>query len=322
MISRLIGGIPVWARRDHPVQRYQQRGETRARWQVRYGRALAVIVGLTMMGLIGGLIATRVFTVPAGQNPSESFYAIVYFPLIALQLLARIGATALTASVVSEEMRRQNWDNVRATVIGAELTLRARWAMVFYRLRPLLGLIFALRIILLGALLWDLASFQGRYLELLINGITPQSPEFLAIAALALVMTTALILPITGIGFDGAIGLTIAANAPSRAAVTILQGVWALVRIGVTAVLLYGAGQYLAGDLVLSDPAAWGIGFLALAMGDWGLGLLYLGRAGLIWATIPYSILFGVCLALFALAQAVLTDALVTFAARRAQKRG
>ena len=49
-------------------------------------------------------------------------------------MILSIAALTSTSSFVSDEMRRQNWDSLRATEHGAEMSMRARWVAVFYRL--------------------------------------------------------------------------------------------------------------------------------------------------------------------------------------------
>ena len=123
-------------------------------------------------------------------------------------------------------------------------------------------------------------------------------------------------------GLDTSLGLFISTTVQQRTYNTLLQLLLIIVRIGVTAALLYGVSQFLGGQLQTSDPAAWLLMFSAAAFGDWGLGMLYLGRAGEIWATVPYGIFIGLALVIFCFAQAYLTDQILVWAVKRAQKQG
>ena len=112
-------------------------------WRARYARALGVVLGGGVLLLIGVLIATNLLRRPAGQTPVELINAVVFWPLLVLQLILSVAALTSTSNFVSDEMRRQNWDNLRATEHGAEMSMRARWVAVFYRLRGLVGLVLA-----------------------------------------------------------------------------------------------------------------------------------------------------------------------------------
>ena len=326
MLVRLfIGQLPAWARRDHPVLR-QELGATTARvsWQRRYGRALGAVVGGGVLLLIGYLIATGLLRHSAGQTPVEVVNAVLFWPLLVLQVLLSIAGLASTSTFVSDEMRRQNWDNLRATELGAEMSMRARWAaVVFYRLRGLLGVVLIARAILIGLMLWELTAFQGRYLDLLINGITPDVPLVAAVLLVSFLMTAALLLPLTTVGFDAAVGLLVSALVQQRTYSTLIQAVLIFVRLALTAGLLVGATLVLQGQfLQSSDGAAWLLMLGFGAIGDWGLAFLNLGRSSELWATIPYGIFLGLALLVFALVQAAVADRLLVFAVRQAQKKG
>ena len=74
--------------------------------------------------------------------------------------------------------------------------------------------------------------------------------------------------------------------------------------------------------LTLSDGTAWLLMGGFAAFGDWGLSFLHLGFFGEIWATIPYGIFLGVALLAFALAGSALTEWILAFATRRAERSG
>ena len=129
--------------------------------------------GAVVLLIAGYLIATNLLTDPLGKTLSESINAVVYFPLLTVQIATGMIALVGTSSFVSDAIRRQNWDSLRATEQGTIQALRARWVAVFYRLRGLIGVIVGVRVILIALLLFDLTEFQGRELDLLINGISP-----------------------------------------------------------------------------------------------------------------------------------------------------
>ncbi len=318
--QRFARQLPDWARRAHPALRYELGHEAPRPARSRYLRALLVVLaGLVLFGL-GYLLATRFLTQDAGDNVLDALHRTLYSPALALQAVLIAAAFSLTIGKVAREVRRQNWDNVRATPDGADLALRARWAAVFYRLRGLLGVVLVIRVILLVGLLWDLTAFQGRYLDLLISGITPEIGLVTAIVLLALTMTGALLLPVTALGLNAALGLLLSTAVRQRTYATLAQTVYLLLRLVVAVVVLSSAAQFLNGQTTPGDLSAWLLIFGAAAVGDWGLMLLSLSLYGEVWATVPYGILIGLALFGWALLEAALADQLLAWAVRRAQQ--
>lgn len=328
MIQRFTGQLPAWARPEHPVLRYELGSTARPSWKVRYARAFGVVVLGALLLMVGYFAATGLMRNPAGENPVEIMNNVLFWPLLVLQVLLRIVAVTLTSNTVADEIRRQNWDSLRATPFGAELAMRARWATVFYRLRGLLGVILVARVVLIGGLLWDLTAFQGRHLDLLTTGITPEVALVVAVLLLSFLMTAALLLPLTAVGFDSSIGLLISATVQQRTYSTLLQALYIFFRIAVVVLLVFATTRFLQGQFVVegqlgvTDLLSWVLVFAFGAMGDWGLAFLHLGRYGEIWATVPYGIFLGLALLVFALIQAALADQLLVFAVRRAQRKG
>lgn len=324
LVRLLIGPLPAWTQRGDPLLRYQL-GPAAARlpWRWRYLRALGVVLAGGLLLLTGVLIATNLLRQPAGQTIPEIVNAVAFWPLIALQLALSVAALTSTTTFVSDELRRQSWDNLRTTEHGTEFAMRARWAAVFYRLRGLLGVTLALRALLIGLLLWELTAFQGRYLDLLINGVTPDVPLLAAVLLVALTLTAALLLPLTTLGLDAATGLLVSAVVRTRTASTLLQAVLISLRVVVTGLLLLGARLWLEGQLLAAaDVPAWLLLETYGAVGDLGLALLQLGRSSEIWARVPYGIFLGLGLVAFALLEAAAADRILRLAARQAQQHG
>lgn len=321
-MRRFFPALPGWARTDNPVMKYQLPHGTRPSRAIRLLRAFGVIVLGAVLLLLGYMLATDFLHRQPGSYPVESINNVLYFPLLALQILLSIAALLLTTDAVSKEKRLQHWDNLRATPSGADLVLRTRWASVFYRLRGLLGIIIVGRVVLLACMLYDLTSFQGRYIDLLINGVIPEVGVIVAVLLLALQMTASILLPVTATGFDASFGLFLSTAVQQRTYNVLLQLLLIIARIGITAVLLFGMSAFFAGQFQTSDPVAWLLMFSAAAFGDWGLSLLYLGRAGEMWATVPYGIFIGLALVIFCFVQAYLADQILVWAVKRAQRRG
>lgn len=320
MIRALFGELPAWARRDHPMLRYELGKTPRPRRAGRLLRALGVVVGLLLLGGAGVMIATDFLSQAAGQTLVESIHNIAYFPLVFVQFAAGIAAFTMTADVVGEELRRQNWDNLRATANGADIALRTRWFAVFHRLRGLIACLLIVRLVLLGMILYELTAFQGRYLDILIFGITPEVPLPVAVLLVSFLMTAALLLPLTEIALGAAVGLLVSAYVHKRTFSTLAQFLIILTRAAITFGLLIAAHAYLTGTLTLSDPLGWLLMFAFGGAGDWGAAYLLLSRFAQVWATVPYGVFLGLALIGFALAQAWLADRVLRLAIRRAQR--
>ncbi|MCL4247329.1 MAG: hypothetical protein KJ065_04165 [Anaerolineae bacterium] len=333
MLERILGPLPAWARRDHPMLRYELRGGGKAnrRWLLLLGAGVLACLLLAL----GYIIATELLARPLSPNLTESINRVLYAPLLVLQILLGITALSISIGAIGEIIRRQQWDTLRVTEDGAGLTLRTRWAAVFYRVRPLLAIIVGLRLLLILGILWDLTAFQGQYLDLLISGIVPQmsipvpigQPSLdlgvvAGIMLLAFMLTAAVLLPLTSVGFDAAAGLFLSTVFRQRAYNALVQFGLLLLRLLMIGVLLFAGFRFLSGQSTVPDGLSFGVMFLFGALGDWGLYFLHLSSFGEVWAIVPYGIFLGLALLLFALVQAFLADRLLLWAIRRAQSLG
>jgi hypothetical protein len=225
-------------------------------------------------------------------------------------------------NTVSEQKRRMAWDNLRATEGGAGIALRAKWASVYYRLRLLLGLVMVIRVALVLGILYDLTGFQGRYIDLLINNITPEVSPIVGALLLAFLMTAALLLPLTAMGMQAAIGLFIAVNVQQRIYNVMAQVIIILVRLLIIVGLTYATTQFINNQITLGDGPAWILAGAYAAIGDWGLRFLHVGFYSEIWATIPYTIFYGIALLVFALGQSLVTEWILALTIRCAERIG
>lgn len=320
MIRRLFGELPAWARQSHPMLRYELgRGAAvspRGRWLRALGGTLFVLL---LFGA-GTFLATNGLRQPPGQSLTLSLHNIVYWPVLALQQLIGFVAFTLTANAVSDEVRRQHWDSLRATPDGVALSLRTRWAAAYYRLRPLLALVLVVRLVLVLGILYDLTAFGGRYFDLLLNGIVPDVPLVLGLVLLTLFMTAALLSPLVSLGLEAAFGLLFSVTVRQRTYSILLQIFLLLARLAVVAGLAQGMTQFLNAEIVVQPyPMLLAGGYAALV--DGGLAYLNLGLYGDVWAKAPWSVLTAVGLLAFVFVQALLTDWLLARAVQRAEAR-
>jgi hypothetical protein len=326
MLSKLFS-LPEWAHPQHPVLRYVLGSLPVSTPRARLGRVLLVALLGVLLVLGGYILATGYLQNPAGQHLTDSALAIMFWPAIVIQVVVSIAALSLTAGAVSEELRRQTWDSLRSTREGTALTMRARWVAVFYRLRGLIGIVLLVRLLLIAGILYDLTAFRGGYLDRIINGIQPDLPSYMGVILLSFWMSAALLLPIVAIGFDAALGLLVSTYAQTRGSSIITQLILAIIRLAVVAFFLVTMRQFLDGFFAqtgnpLSDSTAWLLTAGYAAFGDWGLFFLEVGNNGMVWATVPYSVFVGVALLVFCFVLALLTDGLIAWAVRRAERTG
>jgi hypothetical protein len=338
MLERFYAQLPEFARPDHPLMRYALvRG---ARRQDRRAQVLRFILGvlLTLLLLVPGYqIATDVgrSTLDAA-NLIGKLFLVLYWPLVLLQIITRIFAISSTSGVIASEVQHGTWDTLKVTTDGAQLTLKTRWAAVFYRLRWLLILLVAARVVFIIGALIDLTSFQGRYLDLLLSGTTPFGPPnvsnelsvVLGIVTTAIMMTASLLMPFTAVAFDAGLGMLLGTVARGRLVGLLGQVILIILRMVVTGLALFvGAavlslgttrfGLFGPGDNPLG---AWIGALFGIGEGDLGLTLLHLPHVQRLWADIEYGVLVSIALLGYALLQAGLANLLVKWAGRRATK--
>lgn len=322
MFQRLTGQLPAWMLPDHPILRYTLGRNREEKSRRRRLSNLAGLVAVLVAFVIGGyFVSSEQFTVnPFDQPLSQMLFNILFWPTLILQVVLQIAAQTMTINTIGEEKRRQTWDSLKTTSQGAALTVRTRWsAVLFYRLRGFIAILLAVRIILIGALLFDLTAFRGEYLNYLTGSITPSIPLPLAVLLLAVMMAATLLLPITGLGIDAASGLLVSTFAQQRTYTVLVQVVITALRVAIIVGLLFTVTQFRTGELEASALVTWLLLFFFAAMGDWGLSFLWLGFYGSqVWAEVPYGIFIGLAVLLYVMVQAALTDGLMNLAIRRA----
>lgn len=320
MIKRLIGDIPDWAKGDNPLLRYElSRLEDKSGSAV--GRIVLWVIGLTVFTLGGYLYATEGLQRGLQMPYTVDIWRMLVFPLIAIQLVFRVAGLSLGVGAVTDERQRQTWDNLRATERGAELGLRTRWVSVFYRLRGLAFTILLARLVLLGAILYELTSMQGGYLDLLTARAIPSVSMEVGVILLASFMTAFIIMPITATGVDIAIGLFISTNIRNRALSALAQVLVIVFRVVTTVGLFWIIWQLMNGESGLEGLPALGALGAGAILADWGLILSQLSNAGEIWAQIPYAVFLGAVMLIFAVIQVGIASALLMLSVQSAEVR-
>jgi hypothetical protein len=323
MLKWFLSDIPAWAMPENPVLRYEL-----ARYQPdvtpgrRVLRFFGWVTGLVALVLLGYGIATDWFQEPAGRNLSEALWRMLFFPALFLQVLLQAIAFSLSVNAISEERQQQRWESLRATENGASLALRTRIVAIMYRLRGLILPVLAVRVILIGALLYEMVSLRGDYLAILTatGSSVPSVPLMVAVALVAASMTAALVLPLTTIAADIALGLALSAGVRNRAVTGSLLVIIVAFRIAIIGMLLAGTLRFLKGALTLSDGLSWLWLAAYSVLADWGLLWLQLQQAGVIWSDVPYSVYIGGVLLLAVVVQMLLIKGLVRLAVRAAER--
>ena len=320
MIKRIIGDIPDWAKRENPLLRYElSRREDKSGSAV--GRVAMWVIILSALVLGGYLYVTNGLQRSLQMPYTLDIWRMLVFPLVAIQLILRVAGLSLGVGAVTDERQRQTWDNLRATERGAEIGLRTRWVSVFYRLRGLVFTILVSRFVLIGAILYELTSMQGGYLDLLTARAMPSVSMEVGVILLAAFMTAFIIMPITATGVDIAIGLFISTNIRNRALSALAQVLVVVFRVVTTVGFFWITWQLMNGDSAIDGlPALYTLGAGAV-LADWGLLLSQLSNAGEIWAQIPYAVYLGLGMLIFAVVQVAIASGLLSLAVRSAEIR-
>ncbi len=337
MLRRLYAQLPVFARPDHPIMRYlllrEGRRVSRSSAVLR-GLGIALVVAFVPIG--GWLVATRFGTQPVEvDNRFDAIYRSLYWALVVLQVLLRISAVNGTIGVIAAEERQQTWDTLKITTEGALLTMKARWAAVFYRLLPILIILMLARALFILIALYDLTTFQGKYIDILLGGTVPLGEPHLSkdlaesvgvtsgVIIAALGMTAALVAPFTALAFDASLGLLVGTIMRSRFASILGQLGLIFARLLITTWALWvgasalGLSPFVSGA-ASSSTAGWLGAFFGVAEGDLGLTMLHFPYVGRMWADYNYGVFIGVAFLGYVLLQAALANWLVALAGRRA----
>lgn len=325
----LTAQIPIWARPENPVLRYtlQRFGRRRARRPaIRW--LLRALLALTLAGALA--FSYRAYRTGSAllvsQANTSALFAILYFPLLVAQLLTLIWALLLTSSMLPHEQQRGTWEPLKITSHGAEMAMRARWAAVFYQLRWALLLLLVPRVLFAGQLLVDLTDYQGRHLDLYMMGIRPELPVEAGVLMLAAFVTAALLHLLVAVGLNAAVGLLISTVFRSQQMALLAQVLALLAQIAVFGLALAAGLSVLDQDPGFAQQTGqpafgrWLSLLLMAGIGDHGLRLMDLRTFLETWPGIDYGVFLGAGMLVMMGVQAVFTNGLLEWAARRAAR--
>jgi len=307
--------LPVSATADQPAIRLilgRSAQTNRRQWIIHILMAVVYIPAI----LIGGQLVMA----PAASRTAGMMNSLLGMVIFG-QFFTSAGALALTLSVINDQRKHNTWDIVRTTAGGTRQAVRAAWtAAVFYRLSGWLGvLVYAPRFFMLSVLLIDLMGFRGEYLDQIVGGATPSVPWIAGIPLFALMLTTLFLLPLSTLGLEAAIGLFLSTTIRSRFGLSLIQAVLTLARLlwGIVGLMLLNLGENVI--IRVDSGQTWQVAVSTLA-GDWGFSLLHAAHLEVLWRDIPYMAYFGVGLMGIIFLHLLLTEGLLTWAARRAQR--
>ncbi len=319
MIKRIFGDMPDWAQRANPLLRYElvrREGTSSAA-----GRIAMWVIFLATLIVAGYIHATDGMQRGLQLPYTLDIWRVIVFPLFFVQLIMRVAGLSMGVGAVTDERQRQTWDNLRATENGAAISLRTRWVSVFYRLKGLAFTILAARLILIAAILYELTSMQGAYLDLLSARALPMVSAEVGIIILSAFMTAFIMLPFTATGVDIALGLLISTTIRNRAIAALLQVILVVFRVGVGGVCFWLSWQLVNDNLMLEGVPALSLLGAGAIFGDWGIILSQLSTTGQLWSEIPFSIFLGLILLFVAIVQVAVTSGILQLAVRAAEVR-
>lgn len=309
-----------WAEHSKPLLRYEQsRNAPDTRSQARFWRVIGSVGLLSVLLLIGYFFATNGLQTSLDRPYSQSLWRLLIIPLFLMQVILQVAAFSLGISAIGAERRRQTWDNLRATERGTEISLQTRFPAIFSQLFGYAAFIAIGRLLLLGAILYEVMSFQGDYLNLLSARSNPVVSLELGMILLGAFMTAFVLLPITATCLNIALGLFLSSWSRSRVTTGIFQILLIGLRFLSASLLFYFSWQFAYGGIVLEPIPGLALLSSSAAFGDWGLLLSQLSLAGELWRTVPFSILIGFGLLLWVIAQVFLTQGLIKLAVRAAE---
>src|SRR5947199_7475592 len=121
MLQRFYTQLPDFARPSHPLMRYALlRDGRRTTRRAQLARTGLIILLLLLLIVPGWQIATNIgqTTIDAASLIGKAFL-VLYWPLVVIQLVARLFAISSTSGVIAGEVQHGTWDTLKVTTDGA-----------------------------------------------------------------------------------------------------------------------------------------------------------------------------------------------------------
>lgn len=317
MIQRITGLLPEWGTRSKRTLGHQIHQSAPSSRRVRFLVSGSMML-LLALGVSGCAVAPDVPSSAAGQNLTERMIEILLYPMLVIQTALGVSALALTISATGKQHDPETEDNLGTTPDGTVSPLRARWVGVFHRLRPGLVFVTLVRLVIIGLILRDLVTFEGRAVDLFIGSSALSAP--IAVLGWLMSVTAALMIPFTMVAFDAAAGAFLSVVLKKRLYGLIFQFVELVLRVAFVVGITWLTLGFIAGSHSLEPFPAWLTVFGLSAFADWGLMMMHPGFSGEVWGTIPYGILIGLALLLYAIIQIILSQLFLRWAVLLAEK--
>ena len=324
--------LPAWARPTNPVLRYIIQRERRR--QNRTLRVIGLALALATVGAVF-LLSYELYRhdqlTALSRNGESELYTVLYVPLLMLQFSVVMSGSSLalslglTSPMTPIEQKRETWEMVKVTPYGAELSIRSRWAGVYYYVAWMLGMLTLLRAVLIGQMLADLLHSESYDLAAYTTGITPGMPLWASTLVLALFMLAALLQPVVMLGLNAALSLFLSTSIRSSLLLRLVLGIISLVELAVFMAAVTAGIIALEVDPVLShiylSPLHRWLSLLSFALvGDQSLRFLNLRTFTQTWVRLDYGIGLGVAIPLALLLEFLFAVGLVRLAGRRASR--
>jgi hypothetical protein len=288
----LYAQLPEWAQPSQAVLRYVlHRRSRRHGWRL-LGRSggVVAIVGLVTISWLAYHVHSPL---AVGDSCGSALLAVLYFPMLILQLVLLMLALLGVSDAVTTEEQRGAWELFRVTSHGAEKLVLGHWVAVFYQMRSLLLLLMVPRALFVGLMLIDIAGYQGHYLNLYMTGSPSPVPLGAAVIMLAALATAVLIQFPVLIGLNAAIGVLISAALRKRPMAALARIIVLGGEFGLFGLAFHALQNMLDANLRSYTTSQWTDLLLIGTLGDQGLRFMDLQLLLQTWTDVEHSILLG-----------------------------
>lgn len=307
--------LPDWARPEDPVLQYEL-ARRRLIGSRRKSALQFFLLALLLAG--GGYLYARGDA--GGENLVDLLWRCLYFPSLMLQAAALLAALAFGIGSVEADRSRQTWDSLRVTELGVEMTLRARWMGILYRLRTPISALLLVRLIMVAGMTVNMTAFGGGYLRVLSSSAGAAPDLWITLLLVILLMTAHILLPLATLGVAGALGILISVTIKQRLFALIFQFVLSAVAVLAVAAGLFAVTSALQSRLTAPDGLLFLLFLAYSGFADGGMLLANLGSLGAVWGLLPQGAYLSIGLLLILALEAFLIDGCLGLAIRLSER--